>query len=84
MLSRYSSVRHSHITEDIKKKISAKEVEFTGAVTTADRQLVALENKLEDLNLSSDDNEEAGPRAKPSHCVNLKKNSEDSKRRRSC
>jgi hypothetical protein len=57
---RYSSVRHSHITEEIKKTISAKQTEVKGAITTADRQLVVLENKLEELNLSSDDDDAAG------------------------
>ena len=59
---RYSSVRHSHITEEIKKTISTKRTEVKGAITTADRQLVVLENKLEELNLSSDDEEAAGSR----------------------
>jgi TolA-binding protein len=59
---RYSSVRHSHVTEEIKKTISTKQAEVKGAITTADRQLVLLENKLEELNLSSDDDEAAGSR----------------------
>ena len=59
---RYSSVRHSHITEGIKKTISTKQAEVKSAITTADKQLVVLENKLEELNLSSDDEEAAGPR----------------------
>jgi hypothetical protein len=56
---RYSSVRHSHITEEIKKTISTKQAEVKGAITTADKQLVVVENKLEELNLSSDDDEAA-------------------------
>jgi type I site-specific restriction endonuclease len=59
---RYSSVRHSHITEEIKRTISTKQAEVKGAITTADKQLVVLENKLEELNLSSDDDEAAGSR----------------------
>ena len=59
---RYSSVRHSHITEEIKKTISTKQAEVKSAITTADKQLVVLENKLEELNLSSDDDEAAGSR----------------------
>jgi hypothetical protein len=55
----YSSVRHSHITEEIKRTISTKQTEVKSAITTADRQLVVLESRLEELNLSSDD-EEAG------------------------
>ncbi|KAH8760640.1 hypothetical protein BGZ57DRAFT_770185 [Hyaloscypha finlandica] len=58
----YSSVRHSHITEEIRKTISTKQTEVKGAITTVDRQLVVLENKLEELNLSSDDEEAAGSR----------------------
>ncbi|KAH8744942.1 hypothetical protein F5882DRAFT_433341 [Hyaloscypha sp. PMI_1271] len=45
----YSSVRHSHITEEIKKAISTKQTEVK----------VVLENKLEELNLSSDDDNAA-------------------------
>jgi hypothetical protein len=39
---RYSSVRHTHITEEIKKTISAKQAEVQDAITTADRQLDVL------------------------------------------
>ncbi|KAF8867327.1 hypothetical protein BDZ45DRAFT_700253 [Acephala macrosclerotiorum] len=56
----YSSVRHSHITEEIKKTISTTQTEVKGAITIADRQLVVLENRLEELDLSSDDDEAAG------------------------
>jgi 2,3-bisphosphoglycerate-independent phosphoglycerate mutase len=59
---RYSSVRYSHITEEIKKTISTKQAKVKGAITIADRQLVVLENKLEDLNLSSDDDKAARPK----------------------
>ncbi|MCJ1282886.1 hypothetical protein MMC26_002212 [Xylographa opegraphella] len=58
----YSSVRHSHITEEIKKTISTKQAEVKGAITTTDKQLVVLETKLEELNLSSDDEEVAAPK----------------------
>ncbi|KAF5876255.1 uncharacterized protein Bfra_002658 [Botrytis fragariae] len=54
----YSSVRHSHITEEIKKMISAKQIEVKDVISTADRQLVVLENRLEELNLSSDDDDD--------------------------
>jgi len=57
----YSSVRNSHVTEEIKKTISTKQDDVNGAITTADRQLVVLENKLEELNLSSDNDDAAGP-----------------------
>ncbi|OBT39258.1 hypothetical protein VE00_10179 [Pseudogymnoascus sp. WSF 3629] len=51
----YISVRHSHITEEIKKTISTTQAEVKGAITTADKQLVVLESKLEDMDLSDDD-----------------------------
>jgi peptidoglycan hydrolase CwlO-like protein len=56
---RYRSIRNSHITEEIKKTISTKQDEVKGAIITADKQLVVLENKLEELNLSSDDDDTA-------------------------
>lgn len=60
ILCRYSSVRHTHITEDIRGTMSLVQAEIKGAVTITDKQLVVLESKLEELNLSSDDDEEAG------------------------
>ncbi|RDL37651.1 Uncharacterized protein BP5553_05084 [Venustampulla echinocandica] len=51
-----------YITEDIMKMISTKQTEVKGAITTTDRQVVVLENKLEELNLSSDDDEATGSR----------------------
>ncbi|KAH7364014.1 hypothetical protein BKA65DRAFT_490205 [Rhexocercosporidium sp. MPI-PUGE-AT-0058] len=56
----YSSVRNSHVTDEIKKTISTRQDEVNGAITTADRQLVVVETKLEELNLSSDDDGAAG------------------------
>ncbi|TGO25600.1 hypothetical protein BPAE_0076g00010 [Botrytis paeoniae] len=53
----YSSVHHSHIIEEIKEMISTKQIEVKDVISTADQQLVVLENKLEELNLSSDDGE---------------------------
>ena len=61
MPHRYSSVRHTHITEDIKKTIATTQAEVKDAMTTTNKQLVVLESKLEELNLSSDDEEAAGP-----------------------
>ncbi|KAF2030277.1 hypothetical protein EK21DRAFT_88978 [Setomelanomma holmii] len=58
----YSSVRHTHITEDIRGTMSLVQAEMEGAVTTTNKQLVVLESKLEELNLSSDDDEEASSR----------------------
>ncbi|RDW68063.1 hypothetical protein BP6252_09459 [Coleophoma cylindrospora] len=56
----YSSVRNSHITEEIKKTISTKQAEVNSAITTADKQLAVVEHKLEGFSVSSDDEEEAG------------------------
>jgi len=42
--------------------MSLVQAEIKGAVTTTDKQLVVLESRLEELNLSSDDDEEAGPK----------------------
>ncbi|OBT75869.1 hypothetical protein VF21_04419 [Pseudogymnoascus sp. 05NY08] len=55
----YISVRHSHITEEIKKTISTTQTEVKGAITTADKQFVVLKSKLKDMSLNDDD-EEAG------------------------
>jgi hypothetical protein len=60
---RYSSVRNSHITEGIKKMISTRQEEVKGAITATDKQLIVLENKLEELNLSNDDEDIAGSEA---------------------
>lgn len=62
MHCRYSSVRRSHITEEIKKTIYTKQAEVKSAITAAEKQLVVAESKLEELNLSSDDEEAAGYR----------------------
>ena len=40
--------------------MSTKQAEVKSAITTADKQLVVVENKLEELNLSSDDEEATG------------------------
>ncbi|KAH9208736.1 hypothetical protein DL95DRAFT_311312 [Leptodontidium sp. 2 PMI_412] len=57
----YSSVRNSHITEEIKKTISTTQDEVKGAITTADKQLIVLESKVEEMNLSDDDEEVVKP-----------------------
>ena len=57
---RYSSIRHTHITEEIKKTISAKQTEIKSAISAADGQLVVLENRLEELNLSVNGQEVTG------------------------
>ncbi|KAH6672829.1 hypothetical protein B0J14DRAFT_667477 [Halenospora varia] len=54
----YSSVRNSHITEEIKNTIATKQDEVKGAITTADKQLIVLKNKVEEMNLSDNNEEE--------------------------
>lgn len=46
------------MTEEIRKTISMKQTEIKGAITSADKQLVVLEHRLEELNLSSDEEAE--------------------------
>jgi hypothetical protein len=50
-LCRYSSIRSTHITEEIKKTISTKETEISKAVTSTDRQLAEVETSLGELQL---------------------------------
>jgi len=57
----YSSVHNTHLTEEIKKTIAIKQDEVKGAMTTADKRLIVLENKVEEINLSDDDEEVATP-----------------------
>jgi hypothetical protein len=51
-LCRYSSIRHTHITEEIKKTISVKEAEITGAIAATDKQLTEVESTLGELHLT--------------------------------
>ncbi|KAJ4288640.1 hypothetical protein N0V90_011877 [Kalmusia sp. IMI 367209] len=51
----YSSVRHTHITDEIKEIISTKHTEVEGAITSTDNQLAVLDYKLKELDLSSDE-----------------------------
>ncbi|KAF2174723.1 hypothetical protein K469DRAFT_613557, partial [Zopfia rhizophila CBS 207.26] len=51
----YSSIRHVHMTEEIKMTISTKQTEIKGAIGAADEQLVALGNRAEELKLATDD-----------------------------
>lgn len=46
------------MTEEIRKTISMKQTEIKGAITSADKQLVVLEHRVEELNLSSDEEAE--------------------------
>jgi hypothetical protein len=50
-LCRYSSIRHTHITEEIKKTILGKEAEITGAIAATDKQLTEVESTLGELRL---------------------------------
>jgi len=45
----------------MKKTISTKQNEVKVAITTADKQLIVLENRVEEMNLSDDDEEVATP-----------------------
>jgi hypothetical protein len=56
---RYSSIRHTHITEEIKETILTKQTEITGAIGTTDAQLVEAGKRLEELNISGDNQVEA-------------------------
>ena len=46
------------MTEDIKQMISAKQVDVKSAIAGTNRQLAVLDNRMEELNLSSDEEEE--------------------------
>src|SRR5438045_721892 len=52
LLCRCSSIRSTHITEEIRKTISTKETEISTAVTSTDRQLAEAETSLGELQLS--------------------------------
>jgi cobalamin biosynthesis protein CobT len=49
---RYSSIRHTHITEEIKKTISMKQTEITGAIAATDKHLADVESTLGELRLA--------------------------------
>lgn len=59
MPQRYSSIRHSHITEEIKKMIFTKQTDITSAIRTTDKQLAEVGKRLEELNVAGDDQVEA-------------------------
>ena len=46
------------MTEAIRKTISMEQTEIKDAITSADKQLIILEHRLEELNLSSDEEAE--------------------------
>jgi hypothetical protein len=51
---RYSSIRHTHITEEIKKTISTRQIEITTAIRIIDKQLAKVGKRLEELNVVGD------------------------------
>ncbi|KAF1969171.1 hypothetical protein BU23DRAFT_513492 [Bimuria novae-zelandiae CBS 107.79] len=55
MATLYSSIRHTHITEETKRTISTKQFEIKSAVDAADGQLRALGNRVEELKLATYD-----------------------------
>lgn len=56
---RYSSIRSTNVTEDIKKAISTKEEEVSKAITSTNRQLAEVETSLRELHLRSASEEES-------------------------
>jgi len=54
----YSSIRHTHITEEIRKTISTKEAEISKAITSTDKQLVDVESTLGEIRLTDSTHEE--------------------------
>lgn len=50
-------MRHTHITEEIRQTISARQVEVSDAIAVADRQLVVVEDRLRELDISDDDDD---------------------------
>ena len=62
MRYRYCSVCHNRITEKIKKTIFTKQAEVESAIAIANQQLVVPKTKVEELNLSGDDEGAATPR----------------------
>jgi hypothetical protein len=51
---RYSSIRHTHITEEIKKTISTRQIKITTAIGATDEQLAEVGKRLEELNVVGD------------------------------
>jgi hypothetical protein len=57
---RYSSVRNSHITDEIKQTISTRQADVKSAITATDKQLAVLEHRMDEMNPSSDDEATSG------------------------
>jgi hypothetical protein len=50
-LHKYSSIRHTHITEEIRKTIVVREEEVSSAITLTDTQLDVVERNLGEIRL---------------------------------
>lgn len=50
-MNRYSSIRHSHITEKVEKIISTKQVEIAGAIKTTNEERDNAVMRLEELSI---------------------------------
>ncbi|PGH12592.1 hypothetical protein AJ80_06650 [Polytolypa hystricis UAMH7299] len=63
----YSSIRHTHVTEEIKKTISTRQIEIRTAIDATDERLAEAETRLEELHIDDDtiqeDAEGTGSRA---------------------
>ena len=46
---RHSSIRHTRITEEIRRTILTRETEVTGAIVAQDKQLVEANNRLQEV-----------------------------------
>jgi hypothetical protein len=57
ILYRYSSIRSTNITEQIKKAISIKEAEISKAILSTDLQLAEVETGLEEVRLDNNSKE---------------------------
>jgi len=58
-LHRYCSIRHTYITEEIKKTISTKEAEISKAITSTDAQLAEVESALGEIRLTDSANNQS-------------------------
>ena len=52
------------MTEEIRKTISIEQTKIQNAITSADKELVVLDHKLEELDLSSDEEEAENTKSK--------------------
>jgi hypothetical protein len=57
--NRYCSIRHTNITEEIKKTISMKQRDIAGATAATDSQLAEVESTLGELRLAGTSQEAA-------------------------